>query len=445
MEVNYYGFSLLILGILLVAIIKKLRFVDLYIFFIPFTSTAVIFAGDSAVNLPLFLFFLAFFSYFLNSFIRGKITYPKASLINLIWIAVIGFIAIVSEIMPFIINGDYLVLDRYSSLVFYAKEIPLVPSFQWITQLLYFLIGLATVFLIIVTYRTKQDFKKMFKFLFYGIIFMIFWGWVEYFCYYTGITYPYEIFDHIGISRRGTLISGNFPRISSVTLEPSYLAQTLIPVIPFFYWFSQEKQRLVFNKDVNKFLYGISLITLIIAKTSTGILGFLFLIGFLLKSKLKNFSKQMRILLILGFLIMCVFAIVFIIIVFIEKSKNYSGIERLITLDLGAKYFSDYPLLGLGWGVFPTYEFLINLLVNFGLLGTMPFMILLYNIYKGFIRNIKYNDENKNLYRAGLESFIMILIVSQLSGFIYHSQYFWIYLGIALSISIQSKIKTEVK
>ncbi len=45
----------------------------------------------------------------------------------------------------------------------------------------------------------------------------------------------------------------------------------------------------------------------------------------------------------------------------------------------------------------------------------------------------------KPLYRAGFESFVLILVVSQLSGFIYHSQYFWLYIGLAISIASLEK------
>jgi O-antigen ligase len=119
----------------------------------------------------------------------------------------------------------------------------------------------------------------------------------------------------------------------------------------------------------------------------------------------------------------------------IDVSGTYSGIERFKTVVYGYKYFLDYPILGLGWGVFPTYDFLINLLVNFGIMGAIPFTILIYNIVIKFKNKIKFSSKKDNyLYRAGIESFVLLIIVSQLSGFIYHSQYFWLYLGIAISI-----------
>ena len=166
-------------------------------------------------------------------------------------------------------------------------------------------------------------------------------------------------------------------------------------------------------------------------------------IGLLLKNKIRNFSRNIKIILVLLFAVLCALGLFFAITILIEKSGNYSGIERLKTITLGVKYFIDYPLLGVGWGVFPTYDFLINLLANFGLIGTIPFLILLRNIYIKLGKLIKLKDNNLAISRAGIESFVLILIVSQLSGFIYHSQYFWMYIGIAMSIAALDKTKTQ--
>ncbi|PNW26690.1 hypothetical protein BKP44_15990 [Formosa algae] len=262
---------------------------------------------------------------------------------------------------------------------------------------------------------------------------MLFWGWFEFLCFFANIEYPYYIFDHIGMSRNGILVTNGFPRMISVTLEASYLAQILIPIIPFFYWFGQSKSKFIYSTWFYKILYLISIITLLVAQTSTGILGFLLVMGLLLKNKISSYKKSIRLVFIFIFIIICIVGLFFAVNLIIKKSNNYSGIERLKTVILGFEYFLHYPILGLGWGVFPTYDFIVNLLANFGLVGTIPFFIFLRNIYMSFKQKIKI--EESKMYKAGFESFILILIVSQLSGFIYHSQYFWIYIGVAFCIS----------
>ena len=103
----------------------------------------------------------------------------------------------------------------------------------------------------------------------------------------------------------------------------------------------------------------------------------------------------------------------------------------------GHGYFLEYPLLGLGWGVFPTYDLVINLLVNFGILGTIAFLTYIgYLLFKLSVLN---RLLQKDYIRAVLNSLIMILLISQLSGFIYHSQYFWVFLGLAACQALYHK------
>lgn len=437
MTINWYGIVFLFFITFIVLIKKSFRFLDAFILFIAFSSTAIFFVDDeTAVNLPFTLFFLAFLAFLIRSFLDSKIVIIKEQKISIIWLITIGLIAIISEIMPFIINGSYNVLDRYGSLVYYAEEIPLIPKIQWITQLLYFLIGLLITFLVATTYNKVSDLKNLLRLLIAGISFLIFWGWFEYLCFFTGIPYPYEIFDHIGMSREGTLEIDGWPRMSSITLEPSYLAQIMIPVTPFLFWFSKSDTQIkLFNKKALRGLYVISIITALLAYTTTGILGAFAVAGLWLKNKLKTFNKRSRYFLITVYFLTLLGAIFFIVQYLIKVSESFSGVERFKTFYLGFEYFLDFPILGLGWGVFPTYDFIVNLLVNFGIIGTIAFSILLYNIFTKLSGKKRKNNILRPLYIASAESLFLLLIVSQLSGFIYHSQYFWMYLGVALSVS----------
>jgi len=443
MEINWIGFIFLILIAIGVGLKKSFRFIDAFVLVISFNATVVFFVDNStAINLPFALLFLAALTYFVKNILLGNPILPKNFNNTFIWLTTIALIAIVSEIMPFIINGDYMVLDRYSSGVYYAKDIPLYPNIQWITQLLYFLIGLVVVYLISVTYTSVNDIKRLLKLLLTGITFMIIWGWIGSFSFFLNIPYPNDLFNHLGMSKGGISILYGWPRMASVTMEASYFAQLLIPIMPFFYWFSQENKSFIFNKKYHTSMYIISMISLLIAYTTTGVIGVLLITGLLLKNRIRFFNKASKYVLIISYIGLSALALVFISIYLVNVSDTYSGIERFKTVYLGFDYFLDYPILGLGWGVFPTYDLIINLLVNFGILGTVSFSILLFNIFIRFSKKIKLNTIYKPLYKAGIESLILILIVSELSGFIYHSQYFWLYVGMAISISSLNLQKT---
>jgi hypothetical protein len=435
MEINWFIVFILIGITVIVLTYKKVKFIDAFIFFIPFNATVVFFTPDkTAVNLPFTLFFFSTIAFFLRKGMYSNFSLPKKNSAIYIWLLVVACIALFSQIMPFIISGKFSVLDRYNSTVYWAKEHPLYPSMQWFTQTLYFLIGILVVVVISSTYKTLDQIKKALKLLLCGIGFMVFWGWIGDITYFLGIPYP-NIFNHIGMNEFGVHVYKNFPRMAGTTMEASYFAQMLIPITPYFYWFHQQEEKVVLSKSFNKRMYLLSIVTLPIAITTTGIFGFFLITGFWLKNNLRFFSKKSKYFLVIVYLVIIIVTLVFAINYLISVSGTYSGIERFKTVTYGANYFLEYPVLGLGFGVFPTYDLIINLLVNLGIVGTIPFLIVLYNTYIRLAKKIKITDKKTYpLYKAAFESFILLLIVSQLSGFIYHSQYFWLYLGLAISI-----------
>ncbi|QCX37007.1 hypothetical protein FF125_00615 [Aureibaculum algae] len=435
MNINWFVFIIIVVITFIVIFKKEFKYIDAFVFFIPFNATVVFSTHDStAINLPFILFVFAAISYFINKSLQSKFTISKSKKNIINWLIVIGFIAIFSQIMPYIIDGKYMVLDRYKESIYWAKEEALYPSMQWVTQTIYFLIGLLVVIVVSDTYKTISDIKKVLKLLLAGITFMIFWGWFGDLTYFLGIPYP-QFFNQIGMNKLGIESFNGYPRMSSVTMEASYFAQILIPTTPYFYWFSQQNKTFIFDKTFHKRMYLLSIITLPLAITTTGVLGFFIIIGLLLKNSMRLFTLKSKYFLVSLYSILVLTFFIFSIKYLINISGTYSGIERFKTVHYGVFYFLDYPILGLGWGVFPTYDFIINLLVNFGLLGAIPFLILLYNIFIKLHVKIKKVDKNiRPLFKAAIESFILILIDSQLSGFIYHSQYFWLYIGLAVSI-----------
>jgi hypothetical protein len=446
MEINWFVLCILIGVTTLVLAYKKVKFIDAFIFFIPFNATVVFYTPDkTAINLPFTLFFLAVISFFLKKGLSHKFSLPRKNYNIYIWLLVIGIIVLISQIMPFIINGKFNVLDRYSMGVYWAKEYPLYPSTQWLTQSIYFLIGLLVVFIVSATYKSRDEIQKALKLLLSGIAFMVFWGWLGDVTYFLNIPYP-NLFNQIGMNEFGIHVYKGFPRMVGTTMEASYFAQMLIPITPYFYWFHQENNNIVFSRAFHRNMYIVSLISLPIAITTTGVFGFFLVTGFWLINNLRFFSKRSKYFLMILYLSIIVITIFFAVQYLINISGTYSGIERFKTVVLGWEYFLNYPILGLGWGVFPTYDFLINLLVNFGIIGAIPFLILLYNVFIRLKVKIKVKtSENYPMFKAAFESFLLILIVSQLSGFIYHSQYFWLYIGLAISIgglSIKTKKST---
>ena len=123
MVINWFTIFILLCITVLVITKKKIRYLDAFVFFIPFNATVIFFTPDkTAINLPFILFFFASISFFLTKGLYSKFSLPKKNNTIYTWLFVIAFIALLSQIMPFIINGKFNVLDRYNSEVFWAKE-----------------------------------------------------------------------------------------------------------------------------------------------------------------------------------------------------------------------------------------------------------------------------------------------------------------------------------
>ena len=256
-------------------------------------------------------------SFFIKKTLSPNFPIPKNRIAIYTWLIIIGLIIVISQIMPYIINGKYNVLERYGGTVYWAKEVPLIPKTQWITQSIYFLIGLLVVFIISYTYKTKEDIVKLLKLLVSGITFTVFWGWFGDITFFTGIPYP-QIFNHIGMWEFGVgeEAFNGFPRMTSVTMEPSYFAQMLIPITPYFYWNYQAEKPLFFSRNFHKKMYFFSILSLLLAITTTGVLGFFLLIGLWLVNNIRFFSKRSKYFLVLIYTIV-VFASLFLMINYI--------------------------------------------------------------------------------------------------------------------------------
>jgi O-antigen ligase len=144
-------------------------------------------------------------------------------------------------------------------------------------------------------------------------------------------------------------------------------------------------------------------------------------------------------------------AIPFVVSELIQKLSDYSGMERLKAVVFGFRYFTEYPWLGIGWGVFPTWDFLICFLAGAGIIGLFTFFWVLTGISRNFSRQKKNelgggageNQEMMFLRTSVIHSFGILLTVSQISGFIYHSQYFWFILGLTVAVSSVRYISHE--
>lgn len=440
---NIYLIGWIIIPVSLLLFIKSpLKLLYATVFFIPFTGTSVFELNlgtldAQGIRVSMYLGFLYLFRYSISTLSSWKIGFPNRFFSMSLLFLLIG-IVIISLAMPIIINGELDVLDGYSDLIYYAEEKPLYFQLQYLTQVLYFIFGCLITYIIAI--NNKQEIiRKLLKIYLISSLFVCTWGLFEIFCFYTGLPYPAFLFNQNSMNFSGTIVLNGIPRITSVALEPSILSQQLLTTIPLLFWAYFYKSY-IFSKAVD--FLALTLITVVLALSlSTSAYAGLAIIYLLITFNLfrKKTIKMWFLVLNIVIITAIFFSLPFIIEDIYNKLNSFSGVERLRAFSHGWEYFTKYPVLGIGWGVLPSLDLVINILTGSGILGLLIFILLFISIYFGLNQVKKYcmsiDKFCVTLVEGTLYSLSILIIVSQISGFIYHSLYFWFILGISMAVS----------
>jgi hypothetical protein len=446
MTIYWIGYIVIPLG-LFFFIFSPSRLYALTVFSIAFTGTAVfeITAGPfeiRGIRPTMVLGALCILRYAITAIVKGKIEINSAMRPPFFWLLAFALIASLSLVMPFIINGDLQVLDAYSKLLTYADPKPLVFSFQYVTQLMYLLLGCVLAYYFAVVNRSAEDLTRTIRIYLYSTWFLCFWALLELALFYLPGEYPAFLFNQNSMSSQGTLTLNGFPRITSVSLEPSIMSQQLFTALPlvFWAWWGKDNYLRMFELRV---LLALIVVVCLMSTSSTAVFGIAFfalmvVAKWLLSKKIRVSAALLLLVAFAGFVIVTPIIIGQIQ----EKLFSYSGEERLMAIRYGWEYFSQYPILGIGWGVFPSWDVVVCILTACGILGFGMFLMMTLSINKN-INVLKRSGSFTTLQLSVWHSFLLLLIVSQVSGLIYYSQYFWLILGLAIAASSLRNDTTE--
>lgn len=438
MHIYLIGYILIPLGLLFFFISPR-RLYELFIFSIPFTATALFnitglgfsIEGISAATV---LGGLCMVRYAVTLITKEKvrITTRKALLLGLI--VILCICAVVSLIMPAIINGKLKVLDAYSNTVMYADEIPLYFKFQYVTQVAYFVFNALIACFIALRNDTDERLQRTVQIFVNGCLFISLWGLLEIVLYHVNLPYPAFLFNtntgsmnHDGPS----MMEDGTVRLVSAAMEASIFSQTLLVALPLLFWPIHLGHS---NKSLRIKLYMLLIfIALLFTKSATAAVGLAAFFGLVFMSSITRRKLKWYIVLILGGGIITAIALTPILFVkVIEKLQTFSGVERLIAVENAWRYFTSYPILGIGWGVSPSWDFILCVLAGMGVIGLFFFLILFYNIFNQY-RQLDTAGNNTVLKSSIFYSFLMLLVVTQFSGFLYYLMYFWLILGLTVA------------
>jgi hypothetical protein len=431
------------------------------VFFLPFSATAVVNfnRASGATGLQASMFFGALWMLREGSgalkrhgLWRSEKLQTSVRRLRFFMLAVV-----LSLVMPIYIHGR-LTVDCPD--IACTDSGPLTFTFSHITQVMYLAYGVVLTVFIAVKNSTIEQFRKSVRILMSSAIFVSFWGFLQWYCYRAGISYPAFIFNNnTSISAQGyleNLQELGLTRISSVATEPSILAHYATIALVFAI-FAVAGQRPIISRFWDRFALGVITLLLLMTTSTTAYVGLAILlpvalVGMWYLGRLGIFPVAMIGAAVLALYMAYTHSDVVQTIVdkmIFSKSEDYSGIGRLNSLFLGFSYFRIYPILGIGWGSSTSADIILKLLSNTGILGLFAFgwflKTLFSQLWGSMSRQSPQTTGSVRAYWAcGLFVATFILIAtSELSGFAFVYGHTWFVFGMALAVPLFHEVSLK--
>jgi len=471
MEVTLIGYVLIPLGIFLFFCSTEYLYYIL-LFFAPFSASAIVNIKSITFGLqiPYYFGILFILKLVISWFNSGNLKVSKTILNLLMPIIVFWLIALMSLIMPIILEQKILV--HYPEDPFYFS--PLEFKRLHLTQFMYLTFVILFMTFVSIYVNDKKRLYRSLKILLISVIFVCIWGLYQFVGFYLHIPYLHWLFNNnIGYSQGwNQTIFGVVKRVSSVATEPSKLAKYLLWIFPLFSIIYVKTKEKLLSNSVTFFAIFLILLTILLSTSTTGYFGLFFSLSVMslyllnlkkmmlrlkiVKSTFLILSKSFIFVLLITVICGIVFLMFFKIdtktlvdtlqFVTISKLQTQSGFERSTGAFKSLEIFFQSPLLGVGWGSNRSFDLNTTLLSNTGFLGFAFFWFFIYQILKQLYKI----NSNSHLPLKD-RSLSLAFFFSIISGFFAHivadpdiiNLIMWVILG--LSISFIRLIKLEKK
>jgi hypothetical protein len=307
-----------------------------------------------------------------------------------------------------------------------------------------------------------RQFRKSIRIFLLSSLFVSLWGFLQWYCYRLGISYPAFVFNN-NASESATgylqdLQDLGLTRISSVATEPSILAQyTLIALV--FAIFALVGQRSVISKLWDRVAVAVTALLLLMTTSTTAYAGLAILLpvsllGMWYLGRLGIVPIAVVATAVLALYAAYIYSDIIQAIadqMIFSKSEDYSGIGRINSLLLGFTYFRMYPILGIGWGSSTSADVILKLLSNTGILGLFAFGWFLKSLFSwlwaSMSRPAPRGRVSERTYWAScllVASFILVA-TSELSGFSFVYGHTWFVFGMALAVPLFHDVSLPVR
>lgn len=371
---------------LLAAIFRPRYLLLLTIFFAPFTATSLLNSGsgENGSGFPPSLFLVILLLG--RTVVVGLMRHRSISIKNVprpfYWMFAFLLTCTVSLFMPLIAAGK---IQVFSKGLLDAPIEPLHFKLANIAGVTSIWIWGWFAFFLIRQNKNKRKFDWTVRVWVSSMIFVSAWGILQFCLFYLNIPYPSSIFNNsaspYAMGYDAALNAIRFPRVSSVALEPSVLAITLVGCLPVLASALFLHYR-IFNKWMDRIAFALIGTTLILTTSSTGYIG----VGILIFVTVIFGIVTHRITikhLVIGLVLVISASVSYLLLsnvqsivqeVVLNKADGYSALERITIVLEDMKYFSNYPILGLGWGSAPAHDMIFGILANCGLIGLGAFL-----------------------------------------------------------------------
>jgi hypothetical protein len=449
MHVTWMGWLLLALAPALVTLAPGTLY-PLTVLLIPFSATAVANVdtpeGGSGVQPYIFVGVLWALTEILAMLRRGSMLVPKGRGYSIALLLTFALAALASLVMPVIIDGSLSIL---SPELLSPESTPLRFTWRHITQGLYLLFGITLTLLVAIKNVDPRWRMQTLKASAVAATFVSVWGWLQWFCYQLGVSYPAAIFNNsvtksaVGYDR--VIEDLGVLRVSSVAVEPSMLAQYLLTIFPLLL-LSVAQRRTVWSPWFDKVALLLVSSTLLISTSASAYTGLGLALGLTVYALYRLGTLRARHLAtIAASLVAAILAFTFstsvrawVSEILLTKAATYSGAERVSSVVKAWDYFTQYPLLGVGWGSVTSHDLVVKLLANTGVLGLFAFSLFAsYLVVRLRLTGAGMAGSRADqFWRAGvLISIVTLLALSILTGFDYVFGHVWLVFGLAIAVS----------
>lgn len=449
MQVTSIGWILIPVGIGLYLFAPKALYAWM-VFFLPFSATAVVnvaFADSISGVQPTFFFGALWLAKEIPRLWRVRSADRELQLYRPA--RQLGFFLLVvmlSLIMPVWIRGR-ITID--SAEFAHPDTTALQFTSRHITQAIYVIYGVLLTICVAVKNLEIREFMGSVRLFVISGIFTSFWGLFQLYCYWSGIPYPAYIFNTSettsALGYLDELQDIGLRRISSVTTEPSILAQYLLIVVVFAL-FAVVSSRPLISKTWDRLALIVIVTVLLVSTSTTAYVGlavtvFLYM-GALVYLRILRPRHAVTLLLFTTFVgyIYEVYSPARDVVdsMLLGKAESYSGIARLLSIFLARDYFLQYPILGVGWGSVTSDDLVFKLLSNTGILGLLTFSSFLLTVGARLWRGARILETRIStetfLSVCMLLAFLVLLFTNVTTGFVFAYGHAWFVFGLAMSV-----------